>query len=94
MTTLFATNKTFTIAGITSDTMEPYTSVMGYQLKRRNNAIGGGSHFAVAMVVVSTSDENADIDLAEQRAAKTEAKAEATARAAEINAIHAERAAA
>jgi hypothetical protein len=85
MTNLFATNKTFTIAGTTFDTAEPYTSVMGFQLVRRNNAIGGGSHFSVSMVTISTSYDDAIIDRDEQRAAKADAKAEATARAVKIN---------
>ena len=95
MTTLFATNKTFTMTGTTSDTMEPYVSTIGYEIVLRKNAFGGGSHYAPAMVVLHTvyTDE-INIDRVEQRVAKAEAKAEAIARAAKINAIYAERAAA
>ena len=82
----FATNKTFILAGITSDTMEPYVSVIGYHLVTRNNAVGGGKHFAPAMVVISTEYKEADVSRAEQRAYKAAAKAEAEARALKLNA--------
>jgi len=84
--TRFATNKTFISAGITSDTMEPYVSVIGYHLVLRNNAIGGGQHFAPAMVVISTEYKEADVNRTEQRAHKAAAKAEAEARAFELSA--------
>ena len=85
-TTRFATNKTFISAGTTSDTFEPYVSVIGYNLVLRNNAIGGGKHFAPAMVVISTEYKEVEVNRVEQRAAKAEAKAAAQSRALELNA--------
>lgn len=85
-TTRFATNKTFISAGTTSDTFEPYVSVIGYNLVLRNNAIGGGQHFAPAMVVISTEYKQTKVNRVEQRAFKAEAKAAAEARAFELNA--------
>ena len=85
MKTLFATNKTFKIAGTTSDTMEPYVSTAGYNLVERSNAFGGGTHFAVVMVIISTGYNDEKISRNEQQLLKSEAKSEAEARAIVIN---------
>ncbi len=85
MTTYFATNKTFTIAGTTSDTMEPYVSEMGFEIVLRPNAFGGGSHFAVVTKVINTIYKDAEIDNVAQKTLKKAAKAEADERASILN---------
>ena len=94
MTKLFATNKTFQITGITSDTMEPYASTMGFCLTLRPNAVGGGHHYAVSTMVIDTKYEEVFIDRKEQNKMKSVAKAEATERANKMNDLKKEREAA
>ena len=91
MITAFATNKTFTTIGITSDTSEPYVSTIGFRLELRNNAIGGGKHYAVAMVVIETKYEDVTVDRTTEKAAKIIAKAEAVARCEKMNTLKHER---
>lgn len=94
MTTLFATNKTFTMTGITSDTFEPYVSVIGYHLVLCNNAFGGGTHYEARMNVISTEYRDAIIDRSVERTNKSNALAEAEDRCIAINAAYAEKEAA
>lgn len=89
MKTLFATNKTFTMTGITSDTFEPYVSVIGYHLVLCKNAFGGGTHYKVRMNVISTDYSDETIDRYVERANKAAALSEANNRCSIINTAYA-----